>query len=132
MPVSSRVYPVNPGDHSPAKLRTTFEASLKGLKVQKVRTLYLHAPDRATPFEETCAEVDKLHKEGKFEQFGLSNFAAWEVAEVVMLCRSKGWVQPKIYQCELLRGRSSFCGRLTGRCALQLCTMPSLARRKRS
>lgn len=65
-----------------------------------MRTLYLHAPDRSVPFEQTCGEVDKLYKEGKFEQFGLSNFAAWEVAEVVMTCRAKGFVQPKIYQGE--------------------------------
>ena len=52
------------------------------------------------PFEETCSEIDKLYKEGKFEQFGLSNFAAWEVAEVVMTCRAKGFVQPRIYQGE--------------------------------
>lgn len=32
------------------------------------------------------------------EIFGLSNFAAWEVAEVVGICKAKGYVQPKIYQ----------------------------------
>jgi len=43
-------------------------------------------------------EVNKLYQEGLFEIFGLSNFAAWEVAEVVNICRERGWVQPKIYQ----------------------------------
>jgi aflatoxin B1 aldehyde reductase len=59
------VYPVKPGDHAPEKLRATFFASLKALKRDKVRVLYLHAPDRSVPFEDTVAEMDKLHKEGK-------------------------------------------------------------------
>ena len=59
---------------------------------------YLHAPDRATPFAETLEAVDKLHKAGKFVRLGLSNFTAAEVAEVVMICKYNGWVQPTIYR----------------------------------
>lgn len=64
----------------------------------KVRVFYLHAPDRSVPFEETLREVNELYKEGLFEILGLSNFASWEVAEVVGICKANGWVQPKIYQ----------------------------------
>lgn len=32
------------------------------------------------------------------EIFGLSNYAAWEVAEIVSICKTNGFVQPKIYQ----------------------------------
>jgi aflatoxin B1 aldehyde reductase len=39
-----------------------------------------------------------MHKEGKFVQLGLSNFAAWEVAEVCTIARERGWVKPTIYQ----------------------------------
>jgi len=66
--------------------------------VDKLQIWYLHAPDRSVPFEETCRAMNELHKEGKFEQFGLSNYAAWEVAEIVMICRANGWVQPTVYQ----------------------------------
>lgn len=111
-----RVYPVNPGDHSPEKLRAIFETSLKTLSPHKVRVLYLHAPDRSTPFEDTLREINKLHEEKLLcvsrdpaypvlllslihsTTFGLSNFAAWEVAEIVITCRKNGWVQPTIYQ----------------------------------
>ncbi|OJT06071.1 Aflatoxin B1 aldehyde reductase member 2 [Trametes pubescens] len=92
------VYPASPGDHSPAKLRATFETSLKLLAPLKVRVLYLHAPDRSVPFEDTAREVNELYKQGLFEIFGLSNYAAWEVAEIVGICKANGWVQPKIYQ----------------------------------
>ena len=29
---------------------------------------------------------------------GLSNFAAWEVAEVYNICQERGWVKPTVYQ----------------------------------
>ncbi|KAF8837488.1 Aldo/keto reductase [Paxillus ammoniavirescens] len=96
--VDTKVYPVNPGDHSPENLRNTFLTSLKYLKREKVRVLYLHAPDRSVPFEDTVREINNLYKEGRFEIFGLSNFAAWEVAEVVGICKENGYVLPKIYQ----------------------------------
>lgn len=60
--------------------------------------LYIHAADRSTPFSETLEALDKLHKAGKFVRLGLSNYTAFEVAEVVMLCRANGWVRPTIYQ----------------------------------
>lgn len=42
--------------------------------------------------------MDKLHKEGKFVRLGLSNFTAFEVAEVVITCKYNGWIRPTIYQ----------------------------------
>ncbi|KAJ7109329.1 Aldo/keto reductase [Mycena epipterygia] len=96
--IDTKVYPIKPGDHSPAALRSTFFASLDALNRKKVRVLYLHAPDRSVPFEETLEEMNKLYTEGYYEIFGLSNFASWEVAEVVSICKVNGWIQPKIYQ----------------------------------
>jgi aflatoxin B1 aldehyde reductase len=58
----------------------------------------LHAPDRSVPFEKTLQACNELHKEGKFVELGLSNFAAWEVAEVVNIAKERGWVKPTVYQ----------------------------------
>lgn len=96
--VDSKCYPVDPGDHSPENLRKSLETSLAALKVPKLRIFYLHAPDRATPFADTLRECDKLYKEGKFEILGLSNFAAWEVAELCGIADKEGLVRPKVYQ----------------------------------
>ncbi|KAF9246558.1 NADP-dependent oxidoreductase domain-containing protein [Melanogaster broomeanus] len=96
--IDTKVPPRPPGNHAPAALRTTFMKSLECLNREKARALYLHAPDKSVPFEETAREVNKLYEEGKFEIFGLSNFAAWEVAEIVTTCKANGWVQPRIYQ----------------------------------
>ena len=34
--------------------------------------------------------MDRLHRAGKFVRFGLSNFTAFEVAEVIMTCKYNG------------------------------------------
>lgn len=36
--------------------------------------------------------------QGKFVEFGLSNYVAWEVAEICTLCQSNGWILPTVYQ----------------------------------
>ena len=54
--------------------------------------------DRDTPFTETLEAIDKLHKAGKFVTFAISNFTAFEVAEIVLTCRQNGWVRPTLYQ----------------------------------
>ena len=60
--------------------------------------LYLHAPDLETDIEATLACIDKHYRAGVFRRFGLSNYAAWQVAEIVQLCRRHGWVEPSVYQ----------------------------------
>lgn len=37
-------------------------------------------------------------KRHRSEEFGLSNYAAWEVAEIVGICRQRGFVVPTVYQ----------------------------------
>ena len=76
--------------------------SLERLQVPSVKILYLHAPDHETPLKETLKTVDSLHKEGKFEEFGLSNFSALLVAEVVNQCKQNQWVLPTVYQVRFL------------------------------
>lgn len=85
-------------DHSPAQLRENLFKSLKALGTKKIDMWYLHSPDRTTPYEVTMREVDKLHKEGYFDRFAISNYMSWEVAEIVGICERNGWVKPVVYQ----------------------------------
>ncbi|QRV86684.1 aldo/keto reductase family protein [Ceratobasidium sp. AG-Ba] len=96
--VETKLYPSGPIKHTPEGIREHLDKSLVALKATKVELFYLHAPDRSTPFEVTFKAVDELYKEGKFDRLGISNYMAWEVAEVVILCRSNGWIQPTVYQ----------------------------------
>ncbi|KAF9398177.1 hypothetical protein BGZ94_006083, partial [Podila epigama] len=66
--VSTKVYPIQPGDHMPEALTRHLYRSLEALKVGKVKIFYLHAPDFFTPFEVTLKAIDDLHKEGLFEE----------------------------------------------------------------
>ncbi|MCJ1432744.1 hypothetical protein MMC27_002101 [Xylographa pallens] len=96
--LATKWYPEKPGFHKPAKVREMLTKSLAELKTDCVDIFYLHAADRSVPFTETLQEVNEMHKEGKFVQLGLSNFTAYEVAEVVITCKERGWVRPTIYQ----------------------------------
>ena len=64
----------------------------------KVDMWYLHAPDHDIPYEETLREVNNLYQEGYFKRFGVSNYAAWEVAQICELCKANGWKKPDAYQ----------------------------------
>jgi aflatoxin B1 aldehyde reductase len=96
--LATKCYPHVPGQHKPENLRQSLETSLKELGSDQVDIFYLHAADRSVPFAETMEEVNKLYKEGKFVQLGLSNYTAFEVAEIVTLCAERGWVRPTIFQ----------------------------------
>ncbi|CEJ57244.1 Putative Aldo/keto reductase [Penicillium brasilianum] len=84
--------------HRPEDIRRGLTNSLKALQTEKVDIFYLHAPDRNTPFEDTLREVNKLHQESRFSRLGLSNFMAWEVAQICEICIKNDWVRPTVYQ----------------------------------
>ncbi|PYH99666.1 aflatoxin B1-aldehyde reductase GliO-like protein [Aspergillus ellipticus CBS 707.79] len=96
--LATKWYPKTPGGHKPNVLRENLEFSLGQLGANQVDIFYLHAPDRSVPFAETLEAANELHKEGKFVELGLSNYTAFEVAEIVTLCNERGWVRPTIYQ----------------------------------
>ena len=79
-------------------IRYQLETSLKRLNLDCVQIFYLHAPDHKTPIFETLKAVNDLYQEKKFKEFGLSNYAAWEVAEICTICKNQGWIQPSVYQ----------------------------------
>jgi aflatoxin B1 aldehyde reductase len=60
--------------------------------------LYLHSPDLETPVAQTLECCFELYQQGKFRDFGLSNYSSWQVAEVVEICRREGWMEPTVYQ----------------------------------
>ncbi|KAL3473078.1 Aldo/keto reductase [Aspergillus californicus] len=84
--------------HEPGDLRAGLMTSLKALRADSVDLFYLHAPDRETPFEDTLAEINKLHQEGYFRRFGISNFQSWEVARICEICERHGYIKPSVYQ----------------------------------
>jgi aflatoxin B1 aldehyde reductase len=96
--IASKVNPWNEGGLRPAEVRRQFGETLQRLGSDSIDLLYLHAPDLDTPIAETLEACFELFRQGKFRHFGLSNFAAWQVAEAVELCRRNGWMEPEVYQ----------------------------------
>lgn len=96
--VDTKVASFAPGSHTASKIKESVDGALKALNGIKPRIMYLHAPDRQTPFAETLQAMNEAHKAGHFEKFGLSNYSADEVDEIVGLCEKNGWVKPSVYQ----------------------------------
>lgn len=42
--------------------------------------------------------MNEAYKAGKFERFGISNYSAQQVEELVSICEKNGWVKPSVYQ----------------------------------
>jgi aflatoxin B1 aldehyde reductase len=83
--LASKCYPVKAGGHSAAGLRETTEKTMAELKTDKIDLYYLHAPDYTTPLEETITIMDTLHKEGKVDVWGISNFAVCCISNHLMV-----------------------------------------------
>jgi len=77
--------------HTPEGLQENLSRSLKALKADKIDMWYLHGPDRTTPYDVTMKAVNDLYKEGKFKRLGISNYQAWEVAQICEMCKANGW-----------------------------------------
>jgi aryl-alcohol dehydrogenase-like predicted oxidoreductase len=64
------------------------EASLRRLETDHIDLYQLHAPDPATPIEETLAALDDLVRSGKVRYLGNSNFSGWQIADADWVARS--------------------------------------------
>jgi len=82
----------------PEEVERQLAGSLRRLQSDAVDLFYLHSPDNATPLEQTLEACARLHAAGRFRRLGLSNYAAWQVADAHHLCRRHGWPLPEVYQ----------------------------------
>ena len=96
--LATKVNPRITGKLDADAVNSQFEESLSRLKRTSVDLLYFHFPDPSTPPEGPLEAVHKLYEEGKFKEFGLSNYPAWEVSKLYHLCDKYGWIRPTVYQ----------------------------------
>ncbi|SDN46134.1 Predicted oxidoreductase [Klenkia soli] len=89
------------GDHAPLS-RAGLEASLAGslarLQVDRVDLFYLHQPDRATPIRETLTTIADFVADGRVGALGVSNMAAWQIAELDAAADDVGCPRPVVAQ----------------------------------
>ena len=80
---------LGPGPHqkggSRIHLQTELENCLRRLQTDCVDILMLHWPDLETPFEESLRTLDLFVSQGKIRYFGVSNYQAWQMCELLWL-----------------------------------------------
>lgn len=96
--IHSKVLSGQPGEHEPSKLDASIAQSLDDLKASVVETMFLHVPDRQTPFEDTTRAMNDAIQQGRIKKFGLSNYTAAEVNKFIEICEEKGYAKPSVYE----------------------------------
>lgn len=67
------------------RVLAAIDESLDRLRTGWVDIYYLHVPDHATPIEETLDAVAELIEKRKIQAWGVSNYAAWQILEMIHL-----------------------------------------------
>jgi aryl-alcohol dehydrogenase-like predicted oxidoreductase len=72
--------------------------SLRRLDTDYVDLYYFHQPDSDVPIEESLAAMDELVRAGKVRCPALSNYAAWQVCEILWISEKNGFKPPQVSQ----------------------------------
>jgi len=83
---------------SRAAILKAIDLTLGRLGTDYLDLYYLHAPDWQTPIDETLAAMDEVVKAGKVRYPACSNYAAWQVVEMIGLSRQNGYRPPFVSQ----------------------------------
>ncbi len=92
------------GGHANAKglnrkwLLTAIDDSLDRLNTDYVDIWYLHLDDYGTPLEEVVRAVADVISSGKALYWGVSNFRAWRISELIHLAAEAGIDKPVVCQ----------------------------------
>jgi len=83
----------NPEGLSPDRIATAIDESLRRLGTDRVELYYFHKPDHSRPLEPSLAAMERLISSGKVGAFGVSNFASWQLLEMI-----QAGVKPRVSQ----------------------------------
>jgi aryl-alcohol dehydrogenase-like predicted oxidoreductase len=95
------IYPGDAGGEpllSRKGIRSSLEASLRRLQTDHVDLFYLHQPDRSVTVEETAEALADVVSAGMARAVGVSNFAAWQIADLATACDRVGAPRPVVAQ----------------------------------
>lgn len=111
-------------------VKGALEESLGRLGMDFVDVYYLHVPDPRTPIEETLQAMASVLERGHAKAWGISNYASWQVLEMMHLAPSFGLPPPVIGQHiynVLIRQLDVEYGRFAGQYGLATCVYNPLA-----
>jgi aryl-alcohol dehydrogenase-like predicted oxidoreductase len=72
--------------------------SLQRLETDYIDIYYMHAPDTKTPIEQSLEAMSTLINSGKIRYYAVSNFAAWQIADLLAACDKYNFVKPILTQ----------------------------------
>lgn len=79
-------------------IRRQVDESLRRLGTDYIDVYHMHHPDPTTPLEESLRAFDDLVRQGKILYPALSTFPAWQMSEVMGICKQMGWSAPVCHQ----------------------------------
>ncbi|MBL9214392.1 MAG: aldo/keto reductase [Opitutaceae bacterium] len=79
-------------------IRRQLDASLRRLAVDRIDLYYLHRPDPVTPLAETLAALAEAIRAGKIRHYGVSNYSAPQLAELLAVADRLGLPRPVAHQ----------------------------------
>lgn len=83
---------------SKAAIKKAMEDSLRRLQTDRVDIYYFHTPDHVTPLAESLAAAADLVKEGKIRYLAASNYASWQVVQMLWLAEKENLPVVRITQ----------------------------------
>lgn len=83
---------------SPVRVTAAIDESLARLGTDYVDVYYLHVPDYVTPLESTLEAMAGVLEKKKARAWGVSNFASWQILEMMMLAERMKMPKPIISQ----------------------------------
>jgi len=89
---------VNEVHYSRSWMLRELDCSLERLRTDHVDVLYLHRDYPGMHLEEALFAIDALLRAGKIRYWGVSNFRAWRIAELVHGARQLGMPGPVVCQ----------------------------------
>jgi len=74
------------------------DESLQRLGTDYLDIYYFHAPDHNVPVEESLEAMASLVKQGKVRYLASSNYAGWQVVQMLWLAKERSWPAPYVSQ----------------------------------
>jgi aryl-alcohol dehydrogenase-like predicted oxidoreductase len=102
---------------SAAAIRKHLDLSLQRLGIDYVDLYYLHKPDTGTPIIETLKALQDAIKAGKIRHFGVSNYSAGQLSDLLSAADANGLPRPVIIQPGMSLLKQDACVDLLPLCA---------------
>lgn len=80
------------------RIRAALDQSLARLGTDRVDLYYLHVPDPRTPIEESLDAMGDLVRAGKVVRVGVSNYASWQILEMLHHTKDRPEGRPRVAQ----------------------------------